>query len=88
VIPLVATIRVRPAAARRPWPPIPLPLVLVWLLLLPVALVLLLPFAVACAMVKVNPLRVLGALWGVASALRHTLFEIEHSGASIRIHLP
>jgi hypothetical protein len=88
VIPLVATVRVRTAAARRPWPLIPLPLVLLWLLLLPIALVLLLPFAVACALVDVNPLRLLGALWGVASALRHTRFEIEQGGTSIRVHLP
>lgn len=87
MIPLVATVAVRPGrrARRRIW--IPLPLFLVWLLLLALTPVLVPLFFVACRANRINGVRALGALWQLLAGLGRTRIDIEHPDASILIRV-
>ncbi|MFZ0631577.1 MAG: hypothetical protein WA399_07190 [Acidobacteriaceae bacterium] len=53
------------------------PLFLVWLVLLPVLLVLFPVVALVCLFVHLSAVRLYGTAWGIVSALRKTLVEVD-----------
>lgn len=64
-----------------------IPLFLLWILLLPLLLVSLPVIALVCLVVRVNALRLYTAVWGILSALRHTLVEVNSPVAEVRVRL-
>lgn len=80
MIPLFADVEIRTRRrSRRFW----LPLFLVWLLLLPLVLILL-PFAaIACLLVRINPIRAFGAMVAVLAATSGTQVEVERPGTRV-----
>jgi hypothetical protein len=87
MIPLVATVAVRPnrGSQRRVW--IPLPLFIVWLILLPLTPVLVPLFFIACRARRIDGPRALGALWQLLSGLGRTRIDLDHPDASIHVHV-
>lgn len=92
MIPFTASIHIRwwshsPAGRQshrlRLW----IPLFLVWILLLPLLLVSLPVIALVCLVVRVNALRLYTVVWGILSALRHTLVEVNSPVAEVRVRL-
>jgi len=64
-----------------------LPLFLVWLVALPSA-VLLAPVAlVACALMRLNPLLPIAALWGLLRGMRGTHVEIDGPHSFVFMHV-
>jgi uncharacterized membrane protein len=85
MIPFVAVVSLRNQESRtfRLW----IPLVLIWLLLLPLG-VLLSPFVfIACLVCRVNPLRGVGVMWGIVTALADTRVDVEHRSAGMSFHI-
>jgi hypothetical protein len=85
MIPFVAVVSLCNQESRtfRLW----IPLVLIWLLLLPLG-ILLSPFIfIACLVCRLNPLRGMGIVWQIMSALSDTKFEVEHRSAGMSFHI-
>jgi hypothetical protein len=86
VIPYAVAIRVRNERSRSAQRWI-IPFWLVGLLLLPVALLLLPLVLVVCAIARINPFPLMGALWKIFVALKGTIVDVDepHSSVSVQI---
>jgi hypothetical protein len=83
VIPFVAVLSV-PAQRSRTFS-LRIPLFLLWIVVVPLGL-LVSPFIlIACLVCRVNPFRLLAALWQILCALKHTEVEFEGRSAAISV---
>jgi hypothetical protein len=83
MMPQLVTVKVR-RPARRPirlWIPL-LPIVLVFS---PLLILSVLVGVVACVIYKISPVRAIGAMWRVLSALPGARFHIEHAHTAVLV---
>ena len=83
MMPQLVTVRIRGANGRphRFWLPV-LPIVLV---LSPLLLVAAVVAAIACLIYRVRPLRALGEVWRLFSALRGSRFDVEQGRLAVLV---
>lgn len=86
MIPYSAAIQIRTERSRRAQRWI-IPFWLAGILLLPVAVVLLPLILVVCAVARLNPFPLLGALWQIFVALKGTVVDVEDPHYSVSVQI-
>jgi uncharacterized membrane protein len=83
MIPLVAVVSLRDQKSRtfRLW----VPLFLVWVLVVPLAFLLSPLIFLACLLCRVNPFRMVAALWQILMALKDTTVQLDHRRAAVSV---